>query len=362
MPLAPDAEAAANVERALLDYSTPDFRGPFTLEPMPGGASTRKFFRVGAEGGRSLVAMYVPKPSQEITKARQATNSRPFVEVQMLLSSRQVSVPNIYRHFEDLNVLFVEDLGDLTLAEFLKLSPNAKESLYREAVTSLARAQVALAELPATSIVTERAFDRELLAWEIQHFEEYALTGRGIALDASERAVFAAAAELLSSRIAGLPRGFSHRDYQSRNLMLRKEAAEAFSEPGEHNKGARVLTWIDFQDAMLGPRVYDLVALLTDSYQTFTRTFVKERLTDYAEAAGTDLEKVLGEFDLVTVQRKLKDAGRFVFLDQVNSAPHFLKYVEPTIDKVIDALGRLEAIPELLELRQLLCRRLRPQL
>ena len=103
-----------------------------------------------------------------------------------------------------------------------------------------------------------------------------------------------------------------HRDYQSRNLMVR--AGEA-------------LCWIDFQDALLGPRVYDLVALLNDSYQVFDRAFVEARLDDYARARGLDAAEraALGrEFDLVTVQRKLKDAGRFVFIDRVKQNPSFL--------------------------------------
>ncbi len=84
----------------------------------------------------------------------------------------------------------------------------------------------------------------------------------------------------------------------------------------------RSLCWIDFQDALLGPRVYDLVALLNDSYQTFDRPFVEARLDEYVQAArlGADRRAELGrEFDRVTVQRKLKDAGRFVFIDRVKS-------------------------------------------
>ena len=38
------------------------------------------------------------------------------------------------------------------------------------------------------------------------------------------------------------------------------------------------LVWIDFQDALMGPRVYDLVALLCDSYQTFDADFAAARL------------------------------------------------------------------------------------
>ena len=99
----------------------------------------------------------------------------------------------------------------------------------------------------------------------------------------------------------------------------------------------RSLCWIDFQDALLGPRVYDLVALLNDSYQTFDRPFIEARLDEYARAArlGAEARAEVGrEFDRVTVQRKLKDAGRFVFIDRVKKNPSFLKFVEPTIAKV----------------------------
>ena len=80
------------------------------------------------------------------------------------------------------------------------------------------------------------------------------------------------------------------------------------------------LCWIDFQDALLGPRVYDLVALLNDSYQVFDRPFVEARLDDYARPRGSPRpsgRQLDREFDVVTVQRKLKDAGRFVFIDRV---------------------------------------------
>ena len=50
--------------------------------------------------------------------------------------------------------------------------------------------------------------------------------------------------------LAAEPRVLCHRDYHSRNLMLR---------------GDRLFI-IDFQDARLGPDTYDLASLLRDSY------------------------------------------------------------------------------------------------
>jgi aminoglycoside/choline kinase family phosphotransferase len=177
--------------------------------------------------------------------------------------------------------------------------------------------------------VRTRAFDGDLLLWEIEHFREWGIEGRGMSLSPEDRAVFDGIATRLASRIAGLPRGFVHRDYQSRNLMVRDDGS---------------LVWIDFQDALLGPRVYDLVALLNDSYQEFDRPFVEERLAEYSAARGLPAEEaraVVLEFDLVTVQRKLKDAGRFVFIDKTKNNPSFLKFVTPTVRKVKVALSRL---------------------
>jgi aminoglycoside/choline kinase family phosphotransferase len=47
------------------------------------------------------------------------------------------------------------------------------------------------------------------------------------------------------------------------------------------------------------------------------------------------------EFDLITVQRKLKDAGRFVFIERSKGDASFLVFVEPTLAIVRQALDRL---------------------
>ena len=313
------------LERALGDAQP-------AVEEIVGGASTRRFFRVKAANGRGAVAMYVPLPSQELSKAKETGRRWPFLEVRELLAENAIRVPELFAEACDDGWLLVEDLGD-TLAQHLEHSPQDKPALYQRAVRDLAHAQRALSNLPEGSIVLQRAFDHDLLRWEIEHFREWALEARGIHLDAQQQAVFASASEYLASTIASWPRGFVHRDYQSRNLMVLP-----------HDDGTHALGWIDFQDAMLGPRVYDLVALLGDSYQSFDRAFVDSRLTEFCAELGLDEAEeaeLVRQFDMVTVQRKLKDAGRFVFIERKNGNPSFLKFVEPTIAKARASLARL---------------------
>jgi N-acetylmuramate 1-kinase len=317
-----DPEALARLCRRCLQHE------PTALTDMPGGASTRRYIRVTSPGG-DAVAMFVPDAApDEVTQPGAARARWPFLEVHELLEGRGVRVPRVLGEACDEGLLLLEDLGDDTLGAFLSRSSERRPELYGRAVVDLARAQRQLADLPAGSIVATRAFDHALLRWELDHFREWGLDARGKVLDAAERDAFDAIADRLAARIAALPRGFVHRDYQSRNLMLRGSE----------------LVWIDFQDALLGPRVYDLVALLNDSYVDIDQAFIDARLDDYAAEARLDPQNRtdLGlAFDLVTVQRKLKDAGRFVFIDRVKKNPAFLPYFEPSLAKVHRSLDRL---------------------
>jgi N-acetylmuramate 1-kinase len=311
--------------------------GELNPEPMKGGASTRRFFRISLGHPRaSAVAMFVPgAPTHEIHKDPGGARW-PFLEVRDLLAERGIRVPEIIADGTERGWLVVEDLGDDTMANYLLRRPAEKRDIYRLAVRDLARAQRQLETLPETSIVRSRAFDRDLLRWEIDHFMEWGVAARNIPITPEDKIAFEGVADRLANRIAGWPRGFVHRDYQSRNLMVLPK--------NDGSADAVELAWIDFQDAMLGPRVYDLVALLSDSYQEFDSDFIEERLDEYAEHSGlASKARILlrREFDFVTVQRKLKDAGRFIFIERKNGNPSFLPFVEPTIRKARAAIARL---------------------
>jgi aminoglycoside/choline kinase family phosphotransferase len=168
----------------------------------------------------------------------------------------------------------------------------------------------------------------------------------GVTLGDAELSLFERARSYLVDTVLSFEQGFVHRDYQSRNLLALPDDS---------------LAWIDFQDALLGPRAYDLVALLRDSYQSFDEAFVQARLSEFAAARGLtsgELERLGFEVDVITVQRKLKDAGRFVFFERTRGDPSYLRYFVPTLELASSALSRLPASPELLGLRALVARQI----
>lgn len=312
---------------------------------LKGDASTRSYFRVGAAPSFVVMSMPLDGPASEEKTKGDAPAELPFVNVHRYLSGLGVRVPTIHRYEPERGLMLLEDLGDVTFEAALLAEPARRETLYGAAIDLLAklRAQADARRDPGCLAFT-RAFDRELYDWELHHFREWGLEARyGVTLAPAERETLDAHFAAIASRLDAEPKGFTHRDWQSRNLMALN---------GE-------FVVIDFQDALLGPRQYDLVALLRDSYVQLDRPFVERMVDRYREAhrreggEALDRERFLATFDLLTVQRKLKDAGRFEFIDRVKKNPSFLPYVVPSLGYVREAFDRL---PELEALRDLLAR------
>lgn len=311
---------------------------------LRGDASTRSYFRVhvaDAPTGRpaSVIAMLLPEDAFKSDEGgKQHDNQRlPFLEVAELLESKGLPVPSIY--VEDLanRIILLEDLGDVTFEQQLRRTPRSDwQRLYGAAIDLLADLHERCVDLPSASIVSQRSFDRELLDWELDHFREWGLEALFGPLDATETATVAAAFSTLVHEIEAMPYGFVHRDYQSKNLMVG---------PG----GA--LTLIDFQDAMLGPRVYDLVALLCDSYVSLDLDLQESMIERYAALRRIQPSALRREFWLVALHRKLKDAGRFIYIDRVRENPDFLQWYPQSLVYVGRALGQapgFEALKRLL--------------
>lgn len=319
------------------------------LDTLPGGASIRRYHRVTLDGGKrtSVVVMELgdnPLKSEEAAKGSMPTEL-PFINVQRYLARAGAAVPEIYRYDEQRGLVYLEDLGDITFeSRVLDAGDDVRGRYYRQAIDQLVALQQYAETHPDPGCVAfSRGFDYELLKWELDHFREYGLEAQGHALTPAERDELERIFRGIAEELAAQPRGFVHRDYQSRNLMVQDSAA-----------GPR-LRIIDFQDALLGTRAYDLVGLLRDSYVALSPSLLDELVADFVARAGVDAERFGRLFDLQVVQRKLKDAGRFVFIDRVKKNPSFLVHIPNSLTYVARSLSRL---PELAPLRAILARHL----
>ncbi len=350
-PVAPKA-ALAPPDPALIAHTirtrVPSAGAVRDLHPLAGDASNRRYYRIGLRAGApsSLILMQLAEPEafkqseEAVSGASVAIDELPFTNVLAHLAAARLSVPTLHYYDREAGLLYLEDFGDLTLAEAARAAtPDRRAALYRQAIDDLVAMQVR-ATTPANPrcVVFHRTFDVALLMWEFEHFLEYGVVARrGKPMCADDAIPVQQAFRHIAEQIAAQAPVFVHRDYHSRNLMV---------------DGDR-LGIIDFQDALMGPSTYDLASLLRDAYIALEEPLVDELIGYYLDRLAEhgrrpDPAAYRRLFDLTSLQRNLKAAGRFVYIDRVKHNPKFLA----DIPRVLGYVRRnLEKYPELAPLR-----------
>ncbi len=307
--------------------------------PLAGDASTRRYVRLGLSGAgapESAIAMVLPEPTPE------GAPELPFLNVGRHLEARGVPVPVIYgARDRDLGVLLLEDLGDRSLASAL-LDPETGDEeaarLLRD-VTSLLAA-FAAGKADAECVAYGRSHDETLIRRELDMILSHGLAASDDGPSRSPRADPEAAAALtrLGDALAAQPRRLMHRDFHAWNL---------------HVDPAGRLRVIDFQDAMLGPPVYDLASLCTDrDSDRFISVEREHQLLDgYARAlarAGVDLYTdptvLFRDYHTSVVFRTLRVIGRFRFLAIEDGNRRYLDYIPRMARQTRRALTALEDV------------------
>ena len=265
-PLPPDHTLVATTVKTKLPFRVE----LATLAPLAGDASNRRYFRLNLAGGppHTLVLMQLAAPEafkqseEAVSGAAPTVTELPFVNILSHLAKADVPVPALYYYDQPAGLLYLEDVGDVNLAQASQdaTSPDTP-ALYRHAVDLVIRLHLK-ATFPAdpACLAFGRAFDVPLLMWEFDHFIEYGIEKRvGKALPDKDRHAIRTEMRKIAEVMAAQPRVFTHRDYHSRNLMVQ-------------DGRLRVL---DFQDALMGPASYDLASLLRDSYLSLDQDLIE---------------------------------------------------------------------------------------
>ena len=300
--------------------------------PLTGDASDRRYFRVLMPDAPSIVLALYAAPFD--------VRTLPFVNVATLMAKMPVPIPGVLGHAEDLGVLALEDLGDVTLQAHLgAASPAEHAALYRQAVALIATLQRRGADLTSADYLPYGiAFDVEKLTWELDFFTKHFLEAyRGVTLTPDQGDALRAEFAQLVKRLADEPRVLCHRDYHSRNLMLHESQ----------------LYIIDFQDARMGPDTYDLVSLLRDSYVDLPDQTVEELLAYFLALKGLtgSEDEFRDRFDMMALQRNLKALGTFGYQTTARRNPVYIQYIPRTLKYVRDNFGQQ---PQFARMRELL--------
>ncbi|MBI5746151.1 MAG: phosphotransferase [Nitrospirae bacterium] len=305
----------------------------FSLKRLTGDASNRTYYRISNRNQSSYIIMELAEPEafkaseEKVTSSNALVTELPYINISKFLSLYGIGVPEIYYYDREKGILILEDLGDSSMHEVLKGSAtDIQEKYYKKAIDELLMIQISATKgLDHDCIASDRGFDIPLLMWEFDHYIEYGVEARsGIRIPDSERNKIREIFYFISKILAEEPKCLTHRDYHSKNLMIKEERVRV----------------IDFQDALMGPPVYDLASLLRDSYMELDETLIDTLIEYYIErrmeTEGVTIERegFRRIFDLMSVQRNMKAVGRFVYIKEVKKNDNYIQYIPATLNYI----------------------------
>src|SRR5882762_556671 len=310
------------------------------VQPLQGqlGGSGRKIVRLSSEKLSAIGILY------DVREENVA-----FLEFSRHFHRRGLPVPEIYAEDLSQGAYLEEDFGDTTLFEFLSDHRNgatvAPEAIaaYRRVVAVLPRFQVeAGRDLNYRVCYPRASFDRQSIAWDLNYFKYYFLRLAGIPFN--EQALERDFSRLTKLLLSASRDYFLYRDFQSRNIMLRKTLDE--DQP----------FFLDYQGGRKGALQYDIASLLYDAKADLPPELRQKLLDHYLDslAGFVDLDRsaFMQHYYAYVYVRIMQALGAYGFRGFYERKEHFLQSVPYALKNIRWLLHNVElpiALPTLIE-------------
>ena len=310
------------------------------VQPLQGqlGGSGRKIIRLSSEKLSAIGILY------DVREENVA-----FLEFSRHFRRRGLPVPEIYAEDLSHGAYLEEDFGSTTLFEFLSdhrngatIAPEAVEA-YRKVVAVLPRFQVEAGRDLNYKVCYPRAsFDRQSIAWDLNYFKYYFLRLAGIPFN--EQALEHDFSRLTKLLLSASRDYFLYRDFQSRNIMLRKSLNE--DQP----------FFLDYQGGRKGALQYDIASLLYDAKADLPPDLRQQLLEHYLDSLSgfLDLDRsaFMQYYYAYVYVRIMQALGAYGFRGFYERKEHFLQSVPYALKNIRWLLHNVElpvALPTLME-------------
>jgi len=279
------------------------------FELLPHSGSYREYCRIKGEKYSAIGAFN-----------RDVKENTAFLEFSRHFKKYGIAVPDIYAVNQDTTCYLQEDLGAVTLFDFLSKRRELEEfsgsivDEYKKVIRELPRLQILGGKDLNYSVCYPRAaFDKQSMMWDLNYFKYYFLKLAKISFD--EQALeddFQAFSDYLLTADKDF---FMFRDFQSRNIMLKD---------GD-------VYFIDYQGGRRGALQYDLASLLYDAKADIPQSVRNELLEYYLDELEnyhqTDRKEFKAYFDGYVLIRIMQAMGAYGFRGFYEKKEHFLKSI-----------------------------------
>ena len=292
-----------------------NFHDRMEFQPLVADGSCRRFIRVFCDLQPCCLAV-IPGSSS----TRDFEEFRSSLAIGRHLGRKGVPVPEVLAADSRYCLILFEDLGDLRLHGQLKAENEENlKVLYHAVIDTLIAMQIDGAEdFDQNWCYDTETYDQSVMI-ERESGYFYEAFWRDT-LFAEEVDGLQAEFEKLAGRVMDhFEPLFLHRDFQSRNIMLKDGQVRV----------------IDFQAGRIGPPGYDIASLLIDPYAGLSGRLQDEFLDYYLrnlrKRNGLDVNRVKMSYPYLALQRNLQIIGAFAFLSGKKRKQFFSQFLMPSL-------------------------------
>src|ERR1700726_3879923 len=306
------------------------------VQPLQGqlGGSGRNIIRL-SDAQRSAIGIIYGVREENVA----------FLEFSRHFRRHGLPVPEIYAEDLKHDAYLEQDLGDVTLFDFLSknrsgenIAPVVVET-YRKVLEILPRFQIeAGRDLNYRVCYPRASFDRQSIIWDLNYFKYYFLRLAGIPFN--EQALEQDFSRLTKFLLTADHDYFLYRDFQSRNVMLRD--GRPF--------------FLDYQGGRKGALQYDVASLLYDAKADLPPELRRQLLDHYLDALASylkpDREGFMRHYYPYVYVRIMQALGAYGFRGFYERKAHFLQSVPYALKNIRWLLHNVElpvALPTLME-------------
>jgi len=311
---------------------------PTIISKLKGAGSNRTYYRLSNNDTHVIGVV-----------GESLVENKAFVELAKHFTSKVLPTPKVYRYTPDYQYYIQEDLGDISLFDYVGNGINTgvfsdkEKTMLFKTIEMLPCMQFDGGQgLDFSLCYPQPEFDRNTVLWDLNYFKYSFLKTTGI--DFLEPLLEQEFQQMATDLLTEKSNTFLYRDFQARNVMI-KDGHPHF---------------IDFQGGRKGPIYYDVASFVWQAKANYPAELREELIAHYLEVLkayrSVDEASFRKQLNLFVLFRTLQVLGAYGFRGYFEQKPHFLESIPFAINNLRNLLENdYSNYPYLCELLNALC-------
>ncbi|WP_223558111.1 aminoglycoside phosphotransferase family protein [Chryseobacterium lathyri] len=277
-----------------------------------------------------------------VTSNENTAENESFLYYSEIFSELDLNTPNIFAVSDDKKMYIQEFLGEQTLSDVITtegLSDNVR-TLVKQTLEKLFQLQIRTqAKIDFSKTFEYERYDELPVIHDLYYFKNF--VADILELEYSKSVLlkeFKHIAQLIESLE---PKGMMIRDFQARNIMVNED---------------RKVSFIDYQSAMEGPLMYDVISFLFQAKANFPEDFKNEMLDYYImQFENEEIKtKLKNSVKPIQMMRFLQVLGAYGFRGLIQRKQHFIVSLEKGIHNITQFAASWEQMQDYPELKKVI--------